>query len=247
MSDLNSLNGDPAANHQPPTTDSRAVANRANARLSTGPRTAAGKQSSKLNALRHGLTGHTIVLPSEDHAAYQRHVQSFTDEYQPKGATEQHLVQSIADTAWRLNRIPALETNLLTLGIVDHAAALSVDHPQAHDALAMAAAFRENTRAFAALSMHGHRLSRQFERALQQLRALQAQRRETEEQQLKDAGNLLEMHQDNNLPYSPAEDGFVFSNQEIQSFLRKRNREDQALRAKVERPYSPARTLAPAN
>ena len=33
----------------------RAVINRANAQKSTGPRTAAGKQRSSLNALRHGI------------------------------------------------------------------------------------------------------------------------------------------------------------------------------------------------
>ena len=70
----------------------RAATNRANAQHSTGPRAEAGKQRSRLNALRHGLTGQTVVLPTEDHAAYQRHSQSFLDEYQPKGATETQLV-----------------------------------------------------------------------------------------------------------------------------------------------------------
>jgi len=37
-------------------------------------------------------------MPSEDLAAYQRHVKSFTDEYHPLGATDAHLVQSLADT-----------------------------------------------------------------------------------------------------------------------------------------------------
>jgi hypothetical protein len=40
--------------------------NRANAQLSTGPRTPAGKQRSSLNALRHGLTGQIVVMPTED-------------------------------------------------------------------------------------------------------------------------------------------------------------------------------------
>ena len=35
----------------------RLIANRANARLSTGPRTAAGKARARLNARRHGLAG----------------------------------------------------------------------------------------------------------------------------------------------------------------------------------------------
>jgi hypothetical protein len=77
----------------------RAAINRANAQHSTGPRTQAGKQRSKLNALRHGLTGQTIVLPTEDHSAYQRHSQSFLDECQPKGAIETQLVQSLLDTS----------------------------------------------------------------------------------------------------------------------------------------------------
>src|SRR5260370_14349874 len=73
----------------------RAAINRANAQKSTGPRTETGKQRSKLNALRHGLTGQTVVLPAEDHSAYQCHSQSFLHEYQPKGATETQLVQSL--------------------------------------------------------------------------------------------------------------------------------------------------------
>ncbi len=87
--------------------DHRAVVNRADALHSTGPRTDAGKQRSSLNALRHGLTGHVIVLPSEDHAAYQAHTQRFFADLQPQGALEQQLVQSIADTSWRLNRSTA--------------------------------------------------------------------------------------------------------------------------------------------
>src|SRR5580700_10520003 len=82
----------------------RAEINRANSQHSTGPRTAAGKQRSSLNALRHGLTGHVIVLPAEDHAAYESHTQRFFADLQPNGALETQLVQSLADTSWRLNR-----------------------------------------------------------------------------------------------------------------------------------------------
>src|SRR6266481_348603 len=118
--------------------NNRAETNRENARKSTGPRTEAGKKRSSMNALRHGLTGHTVVLPADDLAAYERHVQSFVAEYQPKGATENFLVQDLADTTWRLNRIPALETNLLTLGITEHTGAIHCDHPEAQVALATA-------------------------------------------------------------------------------------------------------------
>lgn len=46
-------------------TDKQIAANRANALLSTGPRTYSGRESSKLNALRHGLTAKTLILAHE--------------------------------------------------------------------------------------------------------------------------------------------------------------------------------------
>src|SRR5258708_34085489 len=93
--------------------NSRAETNRENAKHSTGPRTEAGKKRSSLNALRHGLTGHTVVLPSDDLAAYERHCKGFHDQYQPKNPTEVQLTQTVADLSWRLNRATAFETNIL--------------------------------------------------------------------------------------------------------------------------------------
>ena len=52
-------------------------------------------------------------LATEDPAAYQRHCRQFFDEYQPATYTETQLTQELADTAWRLNRIPMLEAELL--------------------------------------------------------------------------------------------------------------------------------------
>lgn len=48
----------------------RLAANRANARLSTGPTSPAGKTKSSLNAVKTGLTGRTVLLPAENAAAY---------------------------------------------------------------------------------------------------------------------------------------------------------------------------------
>jgi len=209
----------------------RAETNRANAKHSTGPRTESGKQRSSLNALRHGLTGHVIVLPSEDHVAYENHTRRLSDDLQPKGALEEQLVQSLADTSWRINRVAALETNLLSLGIHEQSDQIDTAHPEAHAALAMAASIREQTRALANLSMHEHRLSRQFERALKQLREIQAERREKEKEQMENAARLLSLHQAEGLPYDPAEDGFVFSNDEIETSLRRTYRLQQANQA----------------
>src|ERR1700720_4278420 len=209
MPDSKVLNGLPSPNGHdraagPDTIDratNRAAVNKANAQKSTGPRTAAGKQRSSLNALRHGLTGHTIVLPSEDQSAYQRHSHAFLDEYRPKGATETQLVQSLLDTSWQLNRASAVETNLFSLGITEMEDRIRANHPEAETALAMALAYREHTHAFAQISVYTQRLARQFERTLVQLRQIQAERRATERSQLDKAAKILKMHKDENLPY----------------------------------------------
>jgi hypothetical protein len=100
--------------YQQPATSPRAAANRANSQRSTGPRTTAGKQRSSLNALRHGLTAASPLLPSEAPAAFEDHRRRFFDEYQPATPTESRLVQELSDTSWRLNRIPVLEAALFS-------------------------------------------------------------------------------------------------------------------------------------
>jgi hypothetical protein len=45
--------------------DRQIAANRANARRSTGPKTNAGKALSRMNALRHGLTAHKLLVNGE--------------------------------------------------------------------------------------------------------------------------------------------------------------------------------------
>jgi hypothetical protein len=196
---------------------SRTEINRANAQHSTGPRTPEGKQRSALNALRHGLTGQTVVMPSDDLEAYRQHIQAFVDEYHPQGATETQLVQSLADAAWRLNRVAVLETNLLTHDIVYQDFPNHESTHEMREAIAIAAALDSHTRALSALSLHGQRLARQFEKTLALLKETQAAR-------LKARERALEMHQDKQEACHPAEDGFVFSNQEIEQFPRLRNR-----------------------
>jgi hypothetical protein len=125
---------------------------------------------------------------------------------------------------WRLHRIPALESNLIALGFDEHSNSISTEHPEAHAALVIIEAMREQTRALNSISQHGARLSRQLEKTLQQLQTLQSQRRATEATQLREAASLLQMDQKQGLPYQPSEDGFVLSNTEIQTFIRRRDR-----------------------
>jgi hypothetical protein len=204
--------------------DARTARNRANAAHSTGPKTEAGKKRSSLNAYRHGLTGQTIILPAEDLDAYQDFTHTFFTDYKPVGTLEKQLVQSLADTSWRLNRGAALEHNLIGLGFDEHSNSIKTEHPEAHAALVIIEAMREQTRALATLGLHTARLSRHLKETLKQLNDTQEKCRATEAGQLREAAALLQMDQKQGLPYNPSEDGFVFSNSEIQTFIRRRDR-----------------------
>ncbi len=85
--------------------------NHGNSQHSTGPKTEESKKKSSLKALRHGLTGQIVVMPSKDIQAYRLHLDSFKTDLQPKGSIEAHLVRSLADTAHDLNEaLDLLET-----------------------------------------------------------------------------------------------------------------------------------------
>ncbi|HTS48313.1 MAG TPA: hypothetical protein VMH05_10245 [Bryobacteraceae bacterium] len=195
----------------------RASINRANAQHSTGPRTESGKQRSSLNALRHGLTAASPILPSEDPAAYETHRRQFIDDYQPATATETQLVQELIDTSWRLNRIPLLEADLLNRAAnpPSEQARIDFDIVDAH-------------RIINNLSIQSHRLSRQFQKALDKLREIQTDRRDRERRQLKDAAALLELHKHKGIPWEPADDGFVFSKDQVERTAQHLIRQNEA-------------------
>jgi hypothetical protein len=56
------------------------------------------------------------LLPSEDATRYEAHVAEFFKQHAREGDEEQTLVQSLADTQWRLLRIPSLEMGIYALG-----------------------------------------------------------------------------------------------------------------------------------
>jgi hypothetical protein len=101
-------------------------ANRPNLRRSTGPRTAIGKARVSSNALKHGLTGKDIVLPSENPRDYDRFRAGLLESLDPHGDLEGLLADKIIADAWRIRRIPILEAALHRRGRHD----LAIDQAQ---------------------------------------------------------------------------------------------------------------------
>jgi hypothetical protein len=83
-------------------------------------------------------------------------------------------------------------------------------NPEVRDALAVAEALREQTKALATLSMHQNRIAGAFDRTLAQLRQVQAERRERERRELAEASRAYQNHAGKSkTPFIPAEYGFV--------------------------------------
>ena len=90
-------------------------ANRRNARLSTGPVTEEGKEKSRQNALRHGLTAETVIDALEDAEDYAAFEIAVTADYDAQSAVERELVLRLASLLWRLRRATAIESGLFKI------------------------------------------------------------------------------------------------------------------------------------
>jgi hypothetical protein len=89
--------------------------NRRNALKSTGPNTAAGKDRSRCNAVRHGLTAETVIGALEDAEDYKGFEAAITADYDAQSAVERELVLRLASLLWRLRRATTMETGLFEI------------------------------------------------------------------------------------------------------------------------------------
>ncbi|HWE50836.1 MAG TPA: hypothetical protein VG273_13665 [Bryobacteraceae bacterium] len=114
-----------------PISEAQLNANRANAQLSRGAVTPEGKAASSRNALKTGLTGRTVLLPTDDASEYNRRLESALARHRPATEEEQSLVQSVVDIEWRLDRVVTLETGIYAKGAAEFVDKFK-DEPQAH-------------------------------------------------------------------------------------------------------------------
>ncbi len=90
-------------------------ANRRNAGKSTGPTTEEGKQRSRCNAVRHGLTAETVIGALEDAEYYKAFEAAIIADYDVQSAVERELVLRLASLLWRLRRATTMETGLFDI------------------------------------------------------------------------------------------------------------------------------------
>ncbi len=178
--------------------------------FATGPRTEEGKQRSSQNSLKHGLFAKTIVLPGESQEEFDALREGLIKEYAPDEPSEREMVNTLAETQWRLVRLRRLE-----------AAAME----QALDSGDLECKFLLNW------SLYEQRLNRLFQSTLKTLQQTQAPRREQAVQRLNSALQLRMYFEHKNIPWNPADDGyegFVFSTDNLDRMIAGRRNLDLA-------------------
>ena len=120
-------------------------ANRRNALKSTGPTTPEGKQRSRCNAVRHGLTAETVIAALEDSEDYEAFEAAVISDYDAESAVERELVLRLASVLWRLRRATGIETALFELVTED---SRKHEHRLSRENLGEAADLAERNRLF---------------------------------------------------------------------------------------------------
>jgi len=199
-------------------TSAQIAANQNNAQLSTGPTSATGKAKSSLNAVKTGLTGRAVLLPNDDAALYEAHLSHSLKHRAPVGDDERNLVQSLADTEWRLLRIPALEMGIYAVGRLEFADSFATEDEAVRKHLIEAKVFLAYQRQLNNLSIQENRLRRQREKDSAALRELQQERQSQASLRLDKIARqyILAVHEDRHEDFEPSAFGFEFSLEEIE-------------------------------
>jgi hypothetical protein len=158
----------------------RTDTNRANAQKSTGPASVAGKQRSSMNAVKHNLSGQNLILQAAEMDAYNRLAAAMHSDLQPRTESERQIVQKIVDTHFRLNRLAAIENNLVNFALLDN----ETDTPHDDRIEAMVAQTRawiERSGSFDVLGRYEGRLTRQLLQLQLEFERLQKNRPEPDE------------------------------------------------------------------
>ncbi len=159
------------------TSTAQALANRANATLSTGPRTEHGKANSGQNAVTHGATSRRLLFGPETQVQFDTFRDSVFQHHQPCGEYENLLTDKVAITAWRHHRLLRIESEYYSR-VTGHTLAEEVES----DALALTAFFvdEETERFMRTMPRYVGGAAREWKHAMSALETIQKERRARE-------------------------------------------------------------------
>ena len=209
------------------------AANRANAQKSTGPLSAAGRQTVSANALNHGLASSKpahVALPGEEELLAS-HLESYRKAYAPANQPEEDLVRTLAESYWRLARAHKLENALFSQILKQD------DYKDLDPIVAKAQAWSDKDTGLQRLALYAQRIQRTAEKTTAALKLMQQERKAAYNQAKEEAMYLTQLSQaDPKNTFDPAlhfgaphlHGGFVYSPDEIKLALLRVTRLEEA-------------------
>jgi hypothetical protein len=161
-------------------TPSKAETSRINGAKSHGPKTEDGRRAVSHNAVKHGLTAESVVLPNESEEEYQAELHDYLQHFAPANKPETDLVLQLASAQWRLARYTAVETSLFDIQMEKSRKHIEKEWKNIDESVRLALAFEALSGAhspLALLNRYQARLHHEYQRILKALLQLQAARR----------------------------------------------------------------------
>ena len=144
----------------------------------------------------------------------------YSDSFKPVGEKESALVQTIADTEWRLARIPGLEYGIYALARIEFSDKFNDQPAEQRPGLIQAHTFLAYQKQLNNLSIQESRLNRQLVKAVAALQALQRQRQQEQQAQLTEAARQYNAANEARKPFNYKEFGFDFSMDQIDRYAK---------------------------
>jgi hypothetical protein len=190
-------------------TPSRAEASRINGGKSHGPKTEGGRRAASLNAVKHGLSAETVVLPNESQEEYQAELHDYLQHFAPANKPETDLVLQLASAQWRLARYTAVEMSLFDIQMEKSRKYIDKEWKNIDESRRVALAFQALSGAhspLALLNRYQARLHHEYQRILKALLQLQAARRTDEAKLQNEPKPLAEAAPESIEPMPPTTD-----------------------------------------
>jgi hypothetical protein len=160
--------------------DLKSETSRANGAKSHGPTSAAGKEASSRNSLKHGFTArNTFILACESAEEYKEFLAEHIAIHLPVTPPEKELVEQMAIARWRIRRFVNSETVLIDCEIVRNRAKVEKEFATTGCDVHVAMAIRslaDESRCLSLMSRYEARHQRCHDKAYAALRDLQQAR-----------------------------------------------------------------------
>ena len=182
---------------------------RQNGAKSHGPVTPEGKAQSSKNAVKHGLTAAVVVLPHENKEEFNKLLHSYIHDFRPTNQSQQDLVETLAATRWRMNRLVSLETHLFEQETIRNKQTIEKEFTGMDEAGKLAWTLNKmvnTSKTPAHLLRYESQLNRTYDRALKQLKDLQSMQNALAKPS-RDSNGAVNPNTPKEIPQSPKEPG----------------------------------------